>query len=336
MWTQMKETSTRDTAAVVVGPAESLDAATQLLPPESGDFETYQAPEPALRHLRRDPRAGVLIIAPGEEISRYIELCRSVKFDRRTRLVAILVILKPDHASHSLNFLKAGADDCVSLSASSEELHLRLQRALRTKEATNTLDDAESVITALATAIEGKDECTCGHVDRVSSYCTEVGRRLGVPPTGLTTLHTGGLVHDIGKVMIPDQILNKPGKLTPEEMSVMQRHPVIGYEILEPLRTFADVLPLVRWHHERPNGTGYPDKIGGSDLLLLPRIVAVADVFDALSTDRPYRKAFPVSKCAEILKDMAGRGELDESVVATLMEIVEIPIETNQPHRLSA
>jgi len=136
-------------------------------------------------------------------------------------------------------------------------------------------------------------------------------------------LKTGGVVHDIGKVMVPDQILNKPGKLSDEEMKIMQRHPVIGYEILQPLRSFREVLPIVRWHHERPNGTGYPDGLKGDDLPLLPRIAAVADVFDALSTDRPYRAAFSMEKCTAMLKEEARRENLDPALVEVMLQILD-------------
>lgn len=100
----------------------------------------------------------------------------------------------------------------------------------------------------------------------------------------------------------------------------MRRHPVIGYDILQPLRTFRSVLPIVRWHHERPNGTGYPDRLAGEDLPLLARITAVADVFDALSTDRPYRKAFDIPKCHEMCRRMAAEGELDGNLVNALFD----------------
>jgi putative two-component system response regulator len=144
-----------------------------------------------------------------------------------------------------------------------------------------------------------------------------------VDAEGLNALRIGGIVHDIGKVGIPDNVLNKPGKLTDEEMAVMQRHPVIGYEILKPLRTFRPILPIVRWHHERPNGTGYPDGVGGEKLPLLARITAVADVFAAICTDRPYRKAFPLPKCRQILSESAAAGQLDNDLVQALFNVLD-------------
>lgn len=194
---------------------------------------------------------------------------------------------------------------------------------MRLKQATDLLEDASAVVLALANAVEGKDAYTCGHVERVGTYSVQIGKRMGLSEDDLSALRTGGAVHDIGKIGIPDQILNKPGKLTEEETQVMQRHPMIGYDILKPLRTFQAVLPIVRWHHEKPNGGGYPDGLKGEEIPLLARIAAAADVFDALATDRPYRAAFPIAKCVEILREFVGKGELDEGVVGVLVGILE-------------
>ena len=131
------------------------------------------------------------------------------------------------------------------------------------------------------------------------------------------------MVHDIGKVAVPDHILNKPGKLTDEEMQIVRRHPVVGHDILRSLRTFRDVVPIVRWHHERPNGRGYPDGLKGDELPLLPRIVAVSDWFDAMSTDRPYRPALPVVDCKDIMARSAECGDLDAPLVGIFVGILE-------------
>jgi putative two-component system response regulator len=150
-----------------------------------------------------------------------------------------------------------------------------------------------------------------------------IGERIGVDADGLAALKTGGVVHDIGKIGIPDHILNKPGRLTDEEMAVMRRHSMIGYDILRPLRTFQNVLPIVRWHHERPNGTGYPDGLKGQDIPLPARITSVADVFDALTTDRPYRPGLPLPQCREILSSSADKGDLDPLLVQIFQEVLD-------------
>jgi putative two-component system response regulator len=152
-------------------------------------------------------------------------------------------------------------------------------------------------------------------------YSVEIGKRVGVDATGLSVLKIGGVVHDIGKVLISDHILNKPGRLSEVEMELVKRHPIIGHDILQPLRTFRDVLPIVRWHHEQPNGKGYPDGLQGDQFPLLPRIVAIADRFDALSTHRPYRPPISPSKCREILTTAAENDDIDPSLVAVLFDI---------------
>ena len=152
-------------------------------------------------------------------------------------------------------------------------------------------------------------------------YATEIAQCIGVPEKDLSTVRIGGMVHDIGKVVVPDQVLNKPGRLTDEEMDIIKRHPVVGYEILKPLRTLQEVLPIVRWHHEKPNGRGYPDGLKDDELPLLPRIVAVADCFDAISTDRPYRPGLSMADCRRIMLDMSANGDLSADLVNVLLEI---------------
>lgn len=175
-------------------------------------------------------------------------------------------------------------------------------------------------IKALASNIDGKRGYTQDHMRRVGLYSTELGRRIGVDATELATLQMGGVLHDIGKAWIPHAILHKRSALTEQERAIMQRHSVIGYELLKPLPGFRAVLPIVRWHHERLNGTGYPDGLAGLEVPLLTRIVSVADVFDALSTDRPYRKALTLEECKTIMTEEADAGTLDGSLVAVLIK----------------
>jgi putative two-component system response regulator len=276
-----------------------------------------------IRTLRQDTGIDLALLCATGEVDRYLELCRDIKFDRRTSFVPVIVLHSMREVYRGADAFEAGADDYMALESPPREMHARLQRVVRYKQATDSLEDSETVITVLAGAIEGKDEYTCGHVERVSSYSVEIGQRLGIDPARLAALRTGGVVHDIGKVCIPEHILNKQGKLTTEEFVTMQRHPAIGYDILKPLRTFRTVLPIVRWHHERPNGKGYPDGLRDDELPLLPRIVSVADVFDALSTDRPYRKAMGFEQYRAILVSDGETGNLDPKIVKVLLEILE-------------
>ena len=305
---------------LVVGFTGSSAPLRSLIEQLGGTCAAARNLQEAIQDLRDHPETDLVLLVPGLSEASQAELCRAIKFDRRTALMPV-VALRPAGSERLLVPLyEAGADDCLSLDAPPRELEARLTKAIRLKHASDSLEDATAVILSLAKAIEGKDGYTCGHVERVGSYSVEIGRRAGLDDAGLTALRVGGVVHDIGKVMIPDPILNKRCGLTEEERKIMRRHPVIGYDILKPLRTFRQVLPIVRWHHERPNGRGYPDRLAGPEIPLIVRIISVADVFDALSTDRPYRKAYTPERCRELLLDEAKQGNLDADMVQVLLK----------------
>jgi putative two-component system response regulator len=309
--------------AIIAGPEGILrQRIGQIIDANGWQWLHVATPNEAARLLRTASDTELILLAPGETVETAVETCRRIKFDPRTRHVSVVCVLGPLHSDRTTDLFESGADDCIRSSESDRELSLRLSKVAAVKRATDSLEDSETIITALAGAIEGKDEYTCGHVDRVATYAVTLGRKLGATSAQLGALQTGGIVHDIGKIGIPDSILNKQGKLTDEEMNVMKRHAAIGYDILKPLRTFKDVLPIVRWHHERPNGTGYPDGLKGDQLPLLPRIISVSDVFDALSTDRPYRKRLEMSECIRILREDAAKGSLDTQVVEAMVDIL--------------
>lgn len=319
----MSSTTTSPNRVLLVGLPETLARIAGLLAVQRWSHEKVHSPAEALRHLRSGAPVDLVVLMPADQINAYTELCRGIKLDERSHLVAVTCLLSPGQDEDVVAFYAAGADDCIRSCATDREILLRLLKTLRAKHATDTLEDAGAVITSLANAVEGKDHYTCGHVDRVSTYCVAIGRRVGVDAEELAALKTGGAVHDIGKIGVPDHILNKPGRLTDEEMAIMRRHPSIGYEILKPLRTFQNVLPIVRWHHEKPNGTGYPDGLKGQDIPLLARIASVADVFDALTTDRPYRPSLPLAQCRHILDRSADKGDLDPLLVQIFQEILD-------------
>lgn len=309
--------------ALLVGPESITRDLQATLTDQGWTCEARPSPSGVLQRLRTDRKLDVVLLAPDATWDPCLELCRHIKYDARTAFVSVVFLTTADNDDHRGAIFASGADDCIQLPASSNELITRLSNACRIKRFADSLEDATDVICSLANAIEGRDSYTRGHVERVAAYAVQLGRRLNLGPTELAILRTGAIVHDIGKVAVPDQILNKPGRLTDEEMDIVRRHPAVGYDILQPLRTFRDVLPIVRWHHERPNGTGYPDALADKDLPLLPRIVAVADVFDALSTTRSYRPACPREKYLAILNESADRGDLDAHIVGLLLTMLE-------------
>ncbi len=179
-----------------------------------------------------------------------------------------------------------------------------------------------SVVRALTSAIDAKDPYTCGHSDRVARVAVRLAQELGCDEHTLDTIYLSGLLHDIGKIGIDDNVLRKPGKLTAEEFEHIKLHPELGYKILRDLKQLDQVLPVVLHHHEAWNGKGYPHGLAGEQIPLLARIVAVADSFDAMSSDRPYRKGMPLDKLEEILRDGAGQ-QWDAQVVDVFMKVRE-------------
>jgi putative two-component system response regulator len=191
---------------------------------------------------------------------------------------------------------------------------------VRLKKYTDDLDSAESVILSLALTVEARDPYTQGHCERLAGYAVSLGQRLGLSEEDLAALHRGGYLHDIGKIAIPDSILLKPGPLTKEEFTRMKQHPVIGDRLCGNLRALHRVRPIVRYHHERLDGSGYPEGLAGDAVPLLAQIIAVVDVFDALTTPRPYASVRSPQEAHEELRREARRGWRDPRIVAEFVE----------------
>ncbi len=190
------------------------------------------------------------------------------------------------------------------------------------KDYQHELESVENVIVALAKTIEAKDKYTEGHTDRVSHIATKIGRRLNLSEEQIKILKIGGIVHDIGKIAIPENILNKQGKLTNEEFEVIKTHPIVGEKICKPLKSLSYVLATVRQHHEKLNGNGYPDALKGDEITLESRIIAAADIYDAISSDRPYRSKMTTEQAKQVLEGEKNSGSLDPIVVDTLIQLI--------------
>jgi putative two-component system response regulator len=246
------------------------------------------------------------------------EVCRHLKQSPRTRLVPVVIITAQGELPRRLNAWEDGADDFLSKPFHLAEVTARCRSLLRIKRLVEERDSAEAVIFALARAIEAKSPYTLGHSERVTANAVALGTEIGLSSADLNLLHRGGLLHDIGKLAVPDAILNKPGPLTAEEMAQVREHPVTGVRIVEALASVRDALPLIRWHHERLDGKGYPDGLAGDQIPLLVRILSVADVYDSLASDRPYRPRIPHEGCLKILRENAENGGLDPVLVDRL------------------
>lgn len=277
----------------VVEVADALDAVKVTV---------EEAPDVILMDIRMPQRNG-------------FDACRELKANPVTRLVPVVLMTAELDTADRLRAIEAGADDFVTKPLNALELNARLKSLARVKRFTDDLEHAEQLILSLALTIEARDAYTEGHCQRLARYATAIGGALELPDEDIQALHRGAYLHDLGKIAIPDSILLKAGSLTADEKRVMQSHPVIGERLCQQLRTLAPVRPIIRSHHERLDGSGYPDGLSGDDVPLLAQITGVVDVFDALTTERPYRGALTPQGAFDKLYEEVDRGMHQKALV---------------------
>ena len=251
------------------------------------------------------------------------ELCRELKEDSKTRLIPIVMITGLSAQEDRLKGIEAGADDFLTKPISSEELFARVNSLLKLKEFTDELETADSVLCTLGLSVEARDPYTEGHCERLARYATDLGRFLGLDEESIVALQRGGFLHDLGKIAVPDEILKKGSDLTPAEWVIMKQHPITGEKICRPLKSLRLVLPIIRYHHEHSDGSGYPDGLRAGEIPLLPRILQVADIYDALRTERPYKPALGHEQAAVTMRDEAQSGLWDEELVAEFFGMLD-------------
>lgn len=249
------------------------------------------------------------------------ETCRRLKQDPKTRLVPVILVTALQDSRDRIRGLEVGADDFINKPVNPAELSARVRSLLRLKRYTDELDSAESVIVSLAQTIEARDSTTDGHCHRLARYAVTLGKEVGLSEEELIALEKGGYLHDIGKVGVPDAVLLKPSPLTPEEFEVMKQHTIIGDRLCGELRSLRKVRPIVRHHHERLDGSGYPDGLRGNEIPLLAQVMGVVDVYDALTTTRPYKLAMTPDRAFEELRREAARGWRDPELVEALFRV---------------
>jgi putative two-component system response regulator len=272
--------------------------------------------------IRRNPPDLILldVIMPGK--SGY-QLCRELKEDPATRLIPIVMITGLSDRQDRVKGIEAGADDFLSKPISPEELFARVSSLLKLKEFTDELETAESVLCTLGRSVEARDPYTEGHCERLSQYAADLGRHLGLDEESIVALKRGGYLHDLGKIKVPDDILKKGSNLTPAEWEIMKLHPVTGETICRPLKSLRLVLPIIRYHHEHSDGSGYPDGLHQGEIPVLPRILQVVDVYDALRTVRPYKPALTHEQAALTMREEAHSGLWDQELVAEFFRMLE-------------
>ena len=293
---------------------------TALLSRDGYDVEAVVDGNAALESVRRTLPDLVLldVMMPGPS---GFDVCRTLKADPLTRLIPIVLITALQQSEDRVQGFDAGADDFISKPFNAHELRARVRSLLRIKRYTDDLDNAQSVILSLALTIEARDQYTEGHCERLARYASLLGQRINLSDDDIAVLMRGGYLHDIGKVGIPDAILLKPDRLTAAEHAIMQDHVAIGDRLCGELRSLRQVRPIIRHHHERRNGTGYPDGLRGDAIPLFAQIIGIVDVYDALTTARPYKLALAPERACEELIEEANRGLHRRDLVEAFVSI---------------
>ena len=252
-----------------------------------------------------------------------LQLCEELKKNEHTNLIPVIMVTAVDDFDHKIKGIETGADDFLAKPVRSRELHARVKSLLRIKNLTDSLESAETVIFSLANAIEAKDPFTKGHIDRVSSLAVSLGIHIELSREEISTLEKGGALHDIGKIGVKDSVLLKPGRLTPEEFEEIKKHPETGENICSPLNSLKLVLPIIKHHHERYDGSGYPSGLVGEDIPLLARLMAIVDVYDALTSRRAYRDALTHEQAMKIFRDDVEKAKFDPALFEKFAELIE-------------
>jgi putative two-component system response regulator len=250
------------------------------------------------------------------------EVCREIKANPDTYLIPVVLVTALSDKQDRIEGLRANADDFLTRPVDRVELLARVQSLIKLKQRTDELERAESVLFALARSIEGKDPYTGGHCERLAEYSASLGQHLGLTDEQITALRRAGVVHDIGKIAVPDSIILKPASLTPDEWKLMREHPVVGERICAPLKSFRLVLPIIRHHHEKFDGSGYPDGLRGENIPVTARVLQIVDVYDALTTVRPYKPAFSITDALQTMKLEVAKGWWDAQIFDQFEQLV--------------
>jgi putative two-component system response regulator len=322
-WESVLEDAAQAPTILIV---DALDLNRRLLKAmlKTGSYRILEAKRPstALTILEREKVDLVVVDLVMPEMNGQ-DFCRRLKSDRSTQLIPILMLTSVQGVENEVAGIESGADEFLTKPLMPTLVRTRIRSMLRNKALIDSLEEAETILFALAQSVEHRDKYTGQHCERLAAYSIALGQALGLGQHDQLALYRGGYLHDIGKIGIPDAILFKRGLLTDEEWKTMRLHTLRGEEICSPMKTLAPVLPIIRSHHERWDGTGYPDGLRGEDIPLLARILQVADIYDALTTARPYKPAFSHHHAIEIMNEEAARGWRDPELVPLFAEITQ-------------
>jgi putative two-component system response regulator len=293
--------------------ASNRELLEELLTAEGFKVTSVANGAAALEQLSIAPIDLVLLDVMMPQLTGF-QACARIKSNPDTYLIPVVLITALSDKQDRIEGIRSGADDFLTRPVDRTELLARVRSLLKLKLRTDELERAESVLFTLARSIEGKDPYTHGHCERLAEYSARLGEQLNLPEEQLVALRRAGIVHDVGKIAIPDAILLKPGCLTPEEWTIIREHSAIGERICAPLKSFRLVLPIIRHHHEKLDGSGYPDGLRGDTIPVTARVLQIVDVYDALTTDRPYKKAFSITDALQTMKQEVARGWWDPHI----------------------
>ncbi len=303
---------------IVEDEPELRDVLSRILSREGHSVRQVASGEDALDVFQAGERVDLVLLDVGLPGISGFDVCEWLKGRTATRLIPVIILTGLGDSEHRIQGIEAGADDFVSKPFDRLELLARVRSLLRLKLYTDQLENAESVLFALARSIELRDPLTHGHCERLSVIGVALARKMGLGEDDQVTLRKAGALHDLGKITVPDAILLKAGPLTPAERLIMEQHPLTGDEICKPIRSFADVRPVIRHHHERMDGSGYPDGLVGEQIPITARVLQVVDVFDALISARSYKAALPIPEALQVLRAETEKGWWDPEVVSAL------------------
>lgn len=306
---------------VVDDHVENAALMSHLLRTRGYEVEVAHNAEDASSLIEAHPPDLILldVIMPGR--SGY-ELCVDLKSKPNTRLIPVVIMTGLSDREDRIRGIEAGADDFLSKPLFPEELFARVKSLIKLKEYTDELEDAEDVLCTLGLSVEARDPYTEGHCERLAHLAYDLGKQLGLDEDSLIALRRGGFLHDLGKITVPDEILKKGSDLTAAEWEVMKQHPITGEMICRPLKSLRPVLPIIRSHHEHWNGSGYPDGLAGDQIPLLARVLQTVDVYDALTTERPYKRALSHEDAARVMRHEAEAGLWDPTLVEEFLKVI--------------
>lgn len=251
------------------------------------------------------------------------EVCHQLKQDEHTRLIPIVFVTALNDRRARLRGIEVGGDDFLTKPFDQLELSARVKSLVRQKHLNEDLDHAEQVLFSIARTVESRDPNTGDHCERLLHVCEAFGDYLELSRSQQRALKWGAYLHDIGKVGIPDAVLMKTGGLTDAEWDIMRRHVLIGEQICAPLRTMRNVVPIIRHHHERWDGSGYPDRLVGDQIPFLAQVFQLVDIYDALTHERPYKSAFSREEALAMMQAEVEKGWRNPDLMAKFIDFID-------------